>query len=395
MKKKCLMIIILILFLWITFIVFRSTITSHNVEYQINNYKIIEDYQKKPKDMYVLKLLKGKEVCTISLEKNLKKKKKIIIEIKEYKENNIKCVVATFKKTKEKTMSCLLDNNQVSLDYLIKTNNFSFQKIQEKAKKEDVKYPKSSETKKQYKKITVYNHNIPENQVYYVWNYKGIYISDSTDNWDEVFLAQDLYDNPLTCTVKNRFVLLENSSVNGIKNIYYYDYKKKRVRVAKLEKVISKDSYINGIKNNLIYVTDKKLKRQYTLDVFKGKQEEIDEEETIYTTYQKDKRVELSKSDFFIEEQFFEQKNSDEFVKENIIYYREDNKYYKSYNKKKNPILLFELDNVKEWQIKGNEIVLLREDTIYAYNEQYGLRKILVNKEFLYNYDGIYQLGEI
>ena len=282
MKKKCLMILILILFLWITFIVFRSTITSHNVEYQINNYKIIEDYQKKPKDMYVLKLLKGKEVYTISLEKNLKKKKKIIIEIKEYKENNIKCVVATFKKTKEKTMSCLLDNNQVSLDYLIKTNNSSFQKIQEKAKKEDVKYPKSSETKKQYKKITVYNHNIPENQVYYVWNYKGIYISDSTDNWDEVFLAQDLYDNPLTCTVKNRFVLLENSSVNGIKNIYYYDYKKKRVRVEKLEKVISKDSYINGIKNNLIYVTDKKLKRQYTLDVNRGKQEEIDEEEIKY-----------------------------------------------------------------------------------------------------------------
>lgn len=395
MKKKLIMILVFILFLWITFIIFRSTIKKHHIEYQLNDFEIIEDYQKKPKDMYILELSKGKEVYTISLEKNLRKRKKIIIKIKEYKNNSIKCVVATFKKTKEKTMSCLLDNNQVSLDYLIKTNNSSFQKIQEKAKKEKIKYPKSSETKKQYKKITVYNHNIPENQVYYVWNYKGIYISDSKDNWDEVFLDQDLYDNPLTCTINDKFVLLENSSVNGIKNIYYYDYKKKRVRVAKLEKVISKDSYINGIKNNLIYVTDNKLKRQYTLDVNRGKQEEIDEEETVYIAYQEDKKKEMSKSDFFMENQYFEKKDSEKIVKENITYYRENNKYYKSYSKKKNPILLFELDNVKEWQVKGNEIVLLREDTIYAYDEQYGLRKILENKEFLYNYEGIYQLGEI
>ena len=395
MKKKLIMILVFILFLWITFIIFKSTIKKHHIEYQLNDFEIIEDYQKKPTDTYFLTIKKEKEIYTLSLEKNLKKKKKIITEIKEYKEKNVKCIIVSFKKTDEKTMACLLEKKQVSLDYLIKTNDNSFQTIQEKTKKEGISYPKSSDTKKQYNKITVYNNNIPENQIYYVWNYKGIYIANHTDTWNEVFLEEDLYDNPLTCTINDKFVLLENSSVNGIKNIYYYDYKKKRVRVAKIEKVISKDSYINGIKNDLIYITDNKLKRQYTLDVNRGKQEEIDEEETVYITYQEDKKKEMSKSDFFMENQYFEKKDSEKIVKENITYYRENNKYYKSYSKKKNPILLFELDNVKEWQVKGNEIVLLREDTIYAYDEQYGLRKILENKEFLYNYEGIYQLGEI
>ena len=393
MKKKIWLIIILILFLWIGHTIFKSTIKNHHVTYELEKYKIVEDYQKKPQDIYTLYLTKGKEKYTIIFKKDLKKSSKILKSITTYKKENVNCIVTSYKKVEEKKMSCLLDNNQVSLDYLIKTENNNFKSIQTKAKKEHVFYPKSSTTKKQYKKIATYNNNIPNSQVYYIWNYKGIYILNSDETADVPFLDYDLYDNPLTAAIKNSFVLLENTSVNGIKKIYYYDYKKKKVKVAELEKIISKDSYINGVRNNLIYITDRKLKKQYTLDVLKGKQEEIDEEGTVYITYDEDERKELSKSDFFLKDQIFEEKEQDKIVKSKIIYSRKDNKYYQKTTNGNN-VLLFELESVKEWQVKNDEIILLKDDTLYAYNEEFGLRKIVENKEFLYNYENIYQLGE-
>ena len=59
---------------------------------------------------------------------------------------------------------------------------------------------------------------------------------------------------------------------------------------------------------------------------------------------------------------------------------------------KSEKILLAELDNIKDWLVKDREVILLVDDTIYSYTEQYGLRKILIANELNYNYENIYEM---
>ena len=60
---------------------------------------------------------------------------------------------------------------------------------------------------------------------------------------------------------------------------------------------------------------------------------------------------------------------------------------------KKDSILLLELDGIKEWQVRNGEVVLIKGDTLYSYNDRSGLRKIVESNELSYNYHNVYQLG--
>ena len=79
----------------------------------------------------------------------------------------------------------------------------------------------------------------------------------------------------------------------------------------------------------------------------------------------------------------------------NYKYTMEDNKLYKIRDdQKESKILLLELDNIVEWNIIGDTVVLISEDSIYEYNEKLGLRKILEYNELNYNYKNIYRIGK-
>ena len=54
-----------------------------------------------------------------------------------------------------------------------------------------------------------------------------------------------------------------------------------------------------------------------------------------------------------------------------------------------------ELNDIKEWELVGDEIILLSDKTIYSYTEDNGIRKIVENNELKYNYKNIYKVGKI
>ena len=155
--------------------------------------------------------------------------------------------------------------------------------------------------------------------------------------------------------------------------------------------------------DNLIYVTDRRNKKEYTINIRKKKIQEVDQDQTSYIKYEKGKKKNLSKSDFLIKDQYF----NNEFIKDKKVtnneeliysnknyYYREDNKIYRSLNiNKSKSTLLFELDDIKEWKVIKDEIIILVDDTIYSYRDDTGLRKILRSNELKYNYKNIYNVG--
>ena len=403
MKSKIKTIFILLIVIIVFYYGFKLLIVEHNFSYKINNYKIYEHFYINSNHYYDLIINKKKENYTYTIKENLHKQKRIIKDIKTYKSNNLICIVPIYKNEINTNIYCDLDNTQVSNDYLIKTKNEDFKKINKKIKKYNIKLPNSDNTKKKYKKLSIYNKNINEDDTYYIWNYKGIYVLSKDNNKYQKILDYDLYDNIMSCVVDRYYVLFENTNVSGIENVYYYDSIKNKLNVFKLKEKISKDSYINGVVDNLIYVTDRKNKKEYTINIKKKKIQEVDQDQTSYIKYEKGKKKNLSKSDFLIKDQYFDNEfikdkkvtNSEELIYSNKnYYYREDNKIYRSLNSnKKKTTLLLELDDIKEWKIVKDEVILLVDDTIYSYRDDTGLRKILKNNELKYNYKNIYKLG--
>ena len=205
----------------------------------------------------------------------------------------------------------------------------------------------------------------------------------------------------MAIATKRYYVLFDNTSVSGIKNIYYYDLLKDKVDTFSIKEKISKNSYINGVENELIYITDKRNKKQYSIDIAKKKIVEVGNEVNGFVLYENHKKKLLKTSDFLMENQYFENvkkiysnitQSSDCVFMDSVYYFVEGNHFYKQregYPK----VLLFDMDDVVEWNVVGEDILLLKDDSLYLYHDEVGLNKILDYLELKYNYQNIYKLG--
>ena len=188
------------------------------------------------------------------------------------------------------------------------------------------------------------------------------------------------------------FILFENTKITGIENIYYYDLKKDKLHTFKLKKKLDKDSYINGIHNDLIYITDNKNKKEYSINISKEEIQEVGNEENMYIVYNNNNKEILNISDFFLEKQIFNNKKTDNKTKEyDYIYYIKNNEVYRKL-KGGNKELLFELENINEWNIYDRDILLVSDGIVYLYNDEVGLVKIMSSNELKYNYKDIVKI---
>lgn len=399
MKKRVKKIVEIIICILVIFCIIKVLKKDHNINYSIDKYTINEKFYIKEKEhQYDIIIENKKNDFSYSLNEKLGKSKKIIKDIKSYKKDNLVCIIPIYKKDIINNIYCNLKGEAVSNNYLVETDNEDFKVILKKIKKYKINIPNSSDKKVPFKKIEVYKKNIPQGFKYIIWNYKGIYILSNDELLYQKILNYDLYDNIMSTIVDKYYVLFENTSVNGIENIYYYDLYKNKLNTLKLKDKLSKDSYINGVINNLIYVTDRKEKKQYTINIKKKRVEEVGNEIKLYQKYHNGKPEILSKSDFFMSDQYFD----NEAIKDKILtsktlrresnyyYYLEEDKMYRALNNnKKHPILLFELSDIKEWKIINQDILIVREDTLCFYSEENGLMKIAKSNELNYNYENI------
>lgn len=385
MKKIKYLLILIVLFLLIIFI-YKLTIKRFNVSYKIKKHNIEEKfYINNKKHIYNIKI---DNKYTYTIIKNFNKRKKIINNIKEYKKNNISCIVPIYIKENSNDIYCLKNKTQVSNYYLLNENNTDYLEIISKAK---IKKREKKEIETNYKNITIYN-NIDNNMKFIIWNYKGIYLIGKNENKYIKILDYDIYDNIMSIVNSKYFVLFENTKVTGIENIYYYDIKKDKLKLFKLEKVLDKDSYINGINNDLIYVTDNKNKKQYTINISKEEIKEVGNEENNFIVYTNNKEKLLNISDFFSEKQIFNNKLVDNKIKEyDYTYYYINNEFYKKI-KDGNKELLFEIDNINDWKVYDRDIILIKDGIVYLYNDQTGLVKILSSNELKYNFKDIVKI---
>lgn len=388
MKKYKLFLICLIVLMIIP-IILKTIEKKHKSNYKINDYNIKESFYIKDKNHnYDIVISNKNQKYSYTITENLNKRKKIIKSIKTYKSNNITCIIPNYKKNIDSRIYCLKDDKQVSNYYL--EDNQDYKKILKKIKNNNLVLPSNSDNKTNYKKINIYQKNILKDNLYILWNYKGINIISNNSIKNQKILNYDLYDNIMSTVTSRYYVLFENTNVMGIENIHYYDLKKDKYNTFKLENKISKNSYINGVYNDLIYITDIDKKIEYTLNVKKKKLEIIGQDEE-FIKYSNNKKEVLNKSDFFMKKQFFNNEIiSNSIIEDNYKYFIKNNKVYKKLENENN-ILLFELDNIKKWYTYNKDLILISEDTLYFYNDDTGLRKIIEYNELKYNNEDLIQ----
>ena len=366
---------------------------KHSVTYKIDGYSIIENYYKENGNHhYDFIIKKNKKTYSYTLNKKVNKVRKIVTNIDEYKENKVSCILVSFKANKKSSLLCLKENKQMS-NYALR-NDSDYKVIFKKVEKKLESYEESDEVTK-FKKLKVYKDNILDGYNYYIWSYSGLYVINNKDINYYKFLDYDLYDNIMAVATKRYYVLFENSSVNGIDTIYYYDSKKKKVNTWKLEQKIDKDSYINGVYKDIIYVTDKKKKVQYSFNIKKEEKLLVGNEEKEYIKYVNFEKELFNKSDFLMKEQYFNDisDNGKMYHNNHYVYSNNGNTFYMEMDEGSR-ILAFNLDKVTNWENVGRDIILLRENTIYLYNEEVGLRKIISYDELKYNNINIYKVGK-
>lgn len=393
--KKEIKVIIILFLLVIPLIFLRKVfIRKYDILYEKNKYIINEIYQYKNKEhLYEINIKNNKQEITYLLNKDFNKNKKIIKNLKVYKDDNITCLLPIYNQKIEYKLYCLKDDIQVSNYYL--KDNESYKKILKKVKKHKINNFLENNKTTSYKKLKVYDNNISNEDIFTIWDYKGISIIEKDKKNYIKFLDYDLYDNIKTIIYDKYFVLFENNHVDGIKNIHYYDLEKDKLKIYNPEIIISKDFYINGVVDNLIYVTDNKTKKEYTIDLKKEEIIQINKANE-YLTYYDNEFKSLTKSDYFMEKQIFNNKkvidkkiSNEEHIKENNIYYfYEDNNFYRQ-RTNRNKELLFSIAEIKEWKIISNKIIFISEDILYLYDDNRGLVPIIQSNELNYNYENI------
>lgn len=408
--KKILPILVLLAFVAFCYqLIITFFITEHKVNYSLianeeKHYTVLEDYKKDGSRHYYSFLIRTgnkKKTYALSIEKDFDKQERVITDIKYYKKNNLECIFPIYKREYTSDVACLLDGKQVSSNYLMKQKNKDFSYIAKKFSEdgyEEHYYTVDSPNTKEGNVFVSYDY-IPEDYVFAIWNYQGIYILSSEGIENKVFLNEDHYENTLSIGVDKYYVTVntdDEEETLGYYQLIVYNLVDGGKTIVDVN--ISQDSYFNGFVDGLLYITDPKVKKQYILDLNKKEFKEIND---IYEV--SNSKLKRADKDFFsspkvdslkvVNKKITKLYDTTDIRKNRGDYYfkTEEGKIYRVIqNDYNHPILICEFNDIKEWQVHDDGIGFIVGDTLYFYTDMYGLKPIVKNSEFQYNSKNIY-----
>lgn len=385
---------------------------EHQVDYSLKvgnySYLIHEDFKKDGNDHLYTFLItdQSDHVYTFNYSKNLDKQKEIIRDIKYYKKGQLECIFPIYKRENTGDVTCNLNDQPVSYAYLKQNKNPELTAIISRLEDDGYSAPSwhdSGVATAEDRNLNIYYDSVPEDVVFTIWSYQGIYIVRSDGIVRKDFLTKDQYENTQALLVDDVYVIFDtDSSTTSYNQVYLYDVVHNGKSTLPLENPLSKDSYIQGAYHGKLYYVDMDSKKQYSLDPMMETVEEVGNKEKGFLILQDGKLETVSTTNFFEDEVYFtnQQKNSKLKKKYQAIDIRKDGRFY--YFQTKNgdfyrvfeedldhPLLLFHFEQVSEWKVKDGGIVLISDKSLYFYDDVYGLLQIAEYNELLYNYKNI------
>ena len=397
---------LLLLLLGIQLIVTQFT-SSYQIEYSIKNkdnfFYVEEFFDKNNHYNYDFSISDSKgNKYIISLMADLNKQKRVIKDIKYYSDENIMCIFPIFRRDKKGEISCLYNNEQVSVSYLesigIPLNKLFKTMVAygygEKFSNDNLQ-PKEFVTQNR-SKFYIYEDNIYDGYTYAIWNYNGLLLLKKDNIKEKAYYNSDIYDNSNSVLVGKYYYILSFDGGDSI-DIDYVNLEDFGKTTITLSQPLSSDLYVNGVYKNKLYVTDIKSKKQFIFDSFNQKANIYSDKFYILID---DKLKSVSKDYFFSKRYYFNDIASAELSKkygniklleyENYFYFYYDNVFYKVHKNYLNqPIRLLKYNEVRDWKISGGDLIFVNGDTMYLYSDIYGIKPIVKNSEFKFNYNNI------
>lgn len=411
--KKLIPILLLLGLMTLVFQIFIQFFTKHHeIDYSIitenNSYMIHESLQVDgKKNTYSFRLVDDNQDAYIfDFEHNYNRQDEIIKDIKFFNDDELKCIFPIYKKGLTSDIYCTYKGEQVSYSYLKQIGNSLIEKYVKSLKKDKyfVKSWKSDSLSKKYSGYTVYKDNVLENTVFTVWTYRGFLIIKKGEAVAKEFLNNDHYENDLSFLAGNYYLSINTdlNSNNMYTSFYLYDVVNGGKGRVDLDEHLSYNMYINGAYEGKLYYTDLNSKKQYAVDPDKETVKEKGNVKDGFLSFNGKKLVTVAANDYLKSNDIWTNDviNNDLVdmygavsIKEdgNMYYFLTDsgNFYKASKSNLKDSVLLFNFDSVSEWKVKANSIMIVSDDTMYYYDDLYGLLPIVQNNEFIYNYKNI------
>lgn len=402
------------IFFAVLIIAFQFIVTYFNQGHKItysyqkneNVYDITEELViVNKKAVYNIQIQLGNNTFLLENKTNYNKQKKIISDIFYFEQDDIKCLVPIYHNKIEDVHDpiCIKDNNQYTYTYL-KNKYPSINAFQTLLQSEGFVLPswQTSSEPKEYRQIKIYQDDIPNNLYLGIWQYQGLEIvSNNTENYTSL-LSTDSY---LTkgILVDNYYVIPEFNTTTEFTNILITDVTRFGLMTLELGFSISNDCYFNGVVDGKAYLFDRNAKKQYEINPRNKTIREIGNTEINAQFYDGTTWSDRNIYDFVNQRITFDKdyskivelnsNNAREIIETENSYYLIDHNYnlYRFYkNKLTNPILLCQIDDMKELRITNDYIFFLSRDTLYLYSETTGLKPIVKYNEFLYNNKDMY-----
>ena len=411
--KKFMPIFIALIFLAISYqVIVIFFIHGYTTEYSVvgkdNLFDVKEVLSDKNKYDFYIKDKDGKSYL-VSDSFNFNKQKGVIKDIASYSDNNISCILPIYKRKVIGNISCLYESSQVDYSYLM-TNNINTDKMLNKFKKYGYNIDKNYNLKdstEEYPLLNesvayVYKNNLYDNYTFTMWNYDGIFFINKDKTVKKSYLEEDLYDNSNSRIVGKYYMFFKFSDdVKMLNDVFFVNLEDYGKDYITMKDSLNNNMYINGVYNNKLYVTDLKAKAQYALNPYKLDYEVVGEGKE-FTILLNDKLEKTSNKLFFKSKYYFNMVNVDRinnkfgnipiYESGNYYYFMKDNIFYKQHKDYYYPIKLFSFDKVSDWHVIDNEIVYISGDTMYWFSEKYGIKPIVKNSEFKFNYNNICNL---
>ena len=363
MKKLKILIVFIIIFF--SFFLIRSfKKKSYTINYKVDKYSVTEKYNKKDKAYYI-EVKKGKDKYFFMLNNKRYKKKKLVSNIKLYRDENKKCLTIKFNKN-DLAPSCTKDGEYIS-HFLVGDT------LKEELGNKYYKKVRSGS------KLSFHNINIENlfDKKIFIWNYHGFYKLNKYGNTEISLFKNDTYDASMIGSINNYILIPNYNESYEYSKIKILDVEESKVSELKLKDNMSSDSYVLGVNDKSIYYFDKKYEREYEIVPHKLKYRTINP--SIYVNGKKESKTKLSLKN-----------NETKFVYDTVYSYKiiNDSLYrLNKYNSEKVKIS----DKVVKYIVKENndEVYFISEDSLYVNTIKYGDVKILDYFELNFNYKNI------
>ncbi len=376
----------------------KENVSNYIIRKDGMNFEISEEASFNDMNFYAF-TVKANNTFKFQINHNFSKANKVITSIEHYKDDNYECILPIFK------------NGEILIDIICYTNNEYILYRNLKAKNNNLdKFVIDLESYKlaqftdvlldeEIEGITIYKNNLIKDHYIALNNYKGIYnISKNFNsvNYKITLYSKDVYNPKLSAFVDGYYVSVDYDRSYDFNKINVVNLMKLDTSKITSNRPISMDSYIQGVVDGKVYLYDKDNKVQYEIMPAKGTLATHTGSNMKYYDNGTWETLDTVKANDGVLFNYGKEENDlyDRFDKvgSDVGYYymyKKNGDHYDVYRRSikddTSKIYLFSTKTINHICYVDNYVYYIDGDTMYVYNDEFGIKSILQYRELAFN----------